>query len=162
MFGLCSAASPCQAGDGAQPGAASAPCACSGSCPRAKLTPCEHPLSRAWGRAPSPATLLGEGWLPQELLLHPSQISPAVTGASPAHPELHMSVPSCTQTLQLLCLLFETHSVLREHQTEIHTGNVVCVVTPSQRGEEHKGTGHLSFLWITEITHNARVTRPPL
>lgn len=89
MFGLCSAASPCQAGDGAQPGAASAPCACSGSCRRAKLTPCEHPLSRAWGRAPSSATLLGEGWLPQELLLHPCQISPAVTGL-PQH------ILSCT------------------------------------------------------------------
>lgn len=74
---------------------------------------------------------------------------------------LHCQYLTACKTRTCCTYLFETHSLLREHQSKIDIGNV-CIVTPSQRGEQHKGSGCLSVMWITEITCNTRVTRPPL
>lgn len=124
--------------DGAWAGAVPAPCACPGS-----VSVCGGNT----GPAHSSATLLGQGcchrtcsslpWCPNS----PASISPALRGASPGHQEqqvsLHCQCLTAHRPRSCCPSLFETHSLLREHQTKPDKGSV-CIVTPSQRERNTK------------------------
>lgn len=110
---------------GAWAGAGAAPSACPGS-----VSVCEQDT----GPAPSSAT----GAAPPSSLLPPSPLpSEGLPQDTMSRGVPSLSVPVCTQTQECCASLFETHSLLREHQTKPDKGSV-CAVTPSQRGRSTK------------------------